>query len=217
MELLDFIFRLGVLFAIYGFIWGLIEIAFVLLSAGRKRNLVEVYTIRALKYFFLVDVTFLFCVDSADSMNVINNQLILSGLLLLTYFIGKLQNNQNKQMVFRMVTMSNGMSSTNQQFNIKAEFSIILLSLAVFTGFWFYPELASNPASVWFHESILNIEDTPIFGFIFQIIGFFVILSLIFKMSSSLGYIISGQAFREVKNSKPKDDQDHFDDFTEVQ
>ncbi|TNE72102.1 MAG: hypothetical protein EP333_08255 [Bacteroidetes bacterium] len=216
MELLDFIFRLGVLFAIYGFIWGLIEIAFVLLSAGRKRNLVEVYTIRALKYFFLVDVTFLFCVDSADSMNVITNQLILSGLLLLTYFIGKLQNNQNKQMVFRMVTMSNGMSSTNQQFNIKAEFSIILLSLAVFAGFWFYPELASNPASVWFHESILNIEDTPIFGFIFQIIGFFVILSLIFKMSSSLGYIISGQAFREVKNSKPKDDQDHFDDFTEV-
>lgn len=218
MELVNFIFRLGVMFAIYGFIWGLIEMALSLLSSGRSRSLIEIYTIKALKYFFLVDVTFLLCLDKVDSVNVITNQVVMSGLLLLTYFIGKLQNNQNRQMMFRMVTIANGIPKMNSKFNFKAEMAIIFLSIAVFASFWFFPAYATNPISNWFHDSILNIEDTPIFGFIFQIIGFFVILSLVFKMSSALGYILSGQAFREMKqdNNHHKQDDDRFDDFTEV-
>lgn len=219
MDLLDFIFRLGVLFAIYGFIWGLIELGIALLSANRSRSLIEIYTIRALKYFFLVDVTFLFCVQGEVGYQLITNRVIMAALLLLTYFIGKLQNNQNRQQLFRLVTINNQRPRGIQVFSLRAEMLIISLSLVVFGAFWFFPEYASNPISLWFHESIVNIEDTPIFGFLFQIVGFFFIISLIFKMSGALGYILSGQAFRDVKkqdSTQSSDRKDDFDDFTEV-
>jgi hypothetical protein len=216
MELLSFMFRLGVLFAIYGFIWGLIEIAIALLSAGRKRSLMEVYTIKALKYFFLVDVAFLFCLENTETNLIVMNQIIMAGLLLLTYFIGKLQNNQNRQQMFKMMSVSNGMSHIQSQFDIRAEIVVILLSVLVFIGFWFFPDLAANPVSIWFHESIVDIEDTPIFGFIFQVVGFFFLLSLIFKMSGAFGYLLSGQALRDVKNKPSSKSKDDFDQFTEV-
>ena len=219
MELLDFIFRLGVLFAIYGFIWGLIELGIALLSANRSRSIIEIYTIRALKYFFLVDVTFLFCIEAEGAYQLITNRVVMAALLLLTYFIGKLQNNQNRQQLFRMVTINNQRPRGIQVFNLRAEMLIISLSLLVFGAFWFYPSYASNPISLWFHESIINIEDTPIFGFLFQVVGFFFIVSLIFKMSGALGYILSGQAFRDLKKNDQSDKNkrtDDFDDFTEV-
>ena len=219
MELLDFIFRLGVLFAIYGFIWGLIELGIALLSANRSRSIIEIYTIRALKYFFLVDVTFLFCIEAEGAYQLITNRVVMAALLLLTYFIGKLQNNQNRQQLFRMVAINNQRPRGIQVFNLRAEMLIISLSLLVFGAFWFYPSYASNPISLWFHESIINIEDTPIFGFLFQVVGFFFIVSLIFKMSGALGYILSGQAFRDLKKNDQSDKNkrsDDFDDFTEV-
>ena len=215
VELLNFIFRLGVLFAIYGFLWGLIELAVSILSAGRKRSVAEVYVIRALKYFFLVDVTFLFCIQGESSSMVIVNQLIMAGIILFTYFIGKFQNNQNKMMMFRM--MGPGLPQQSSAFNARAELFVIGFAILAFVGFNFYPHLASNPLSLWFHESIVNIEDTPVFGFIFKVIGFFYMLSLLSKMISGLTFLISGNAFRQVSSeNKDKGDND-FDDFIEVE
>ncbi len=82
----------------------------------------------------------------------------------------------------------------------------------IFTAFSFFPQYATNPLSLWFHESIINIEDTPVFGFIFKVVGFFFLVSLIMKMVSGITFILSGQAFKAQRN---KDDND-FDDFTEI-
>lgn len=219
----DFIFRLGVVFAIYGFIWGIIELAIKMLSTGRKRSMGEVYLFRALKYFFLVDVTFLFCLDSSDSNVIVINQMIFAGLILLTYFIGKLQNNQQKKMLFQMAGA--GLSPQKKVFSMKAESIIIVFALLIFGAFSIFPEFASNPMSNWFYESIINIEHTPIFGFVFKIIGFFFLLTLIFKMTNAISFILAGgkvpnqnnkgnqNSFMD-SNSQSKDDE--FDDFTEI-
>lgn len=214
MSLLDFIFRLGVLFAIYGFLWGLIEIVISLLRAGAQRSIPEVYLVKALKYFFLVDVTFLFCVEQLGAKTVVVDQGIMAGIILLMYFLGKLQQQQNRLRVFQMGF--NGMPMMKQHFNVRAEMAVISLALGVFVLFWFYPNFAYNPLSQWFHESIINIEDTPVFGFIFKIIGFFFMLSIIFKVVNAFTLILSGAAF---KNPTPKEEDrsdDHFDDFEEI-
>lgn len=190
MSLLDFIFRLGVMFAIYGFLWGLIEIAFWMLSGGRQRSIPQVYLIKAIKYFFLVDVTFLFCFDGLSTKMVVLNQVVFAGIILLTYFIGKLQKNQNRSMLFKFA--GRGLPKQMSTFNMRLEVIIIALSLLIFAGFWFYPELSRNPISIWFKESIINIEDTPVFGFIFKVIGFFFLLNLIFKMAGALGFLLNG-------------------------
>lgn len=190
MSLLDFIFRLGVMFAIYGFLWGLIEIAMWMLSGGRKRSIPQIYLIKAIKYFFLVDVTFLFCFDGLTTNMVVMNQVMLAGIILLTYFIGKLQKNQNKSMLFKFA--GRGLPMQQNNFNMQFEVIIIALSLAIFATFWFYPEFSQNPISIWFKESIINIEDTPVFGFIFKVIGFFFLLNLIFKMANAFSFLLNG-------------------------
>jgi hypothetical protein len=195
-------------------LWGLIEIALGILSAGRKRSIGEVYVLRGLKYFFLADVTFLFCIEGVSSSLIFTNQLILAGIILFTYFIGKFQNNQNKMLFFNMV--GPGFPKQANTFNSRAELIVIAFALAIFFGFTLFPEYAKNPLSLWFYDSIVNIEDTPIFGFIFKVIAFFFLLNLFSKMTSGFAFIFSGQAFKQNTFEETPQDDDHFDDFTEI-
>lgn len=215
MNLLDFIFRLGVVFAIYGFLWGIFELGILLMSAGRKRALGEIYFIKAIKYIFLADVTFLFCIDNSNSSMLIVNQVVFSGIILLTYFVGKLQRNQNRSMFFKIAGANLPQRQTT--FSLRAETLVIILALAVFVSFWFFPQYASNPISKWFHDSIINIEDTPVFGFIFKVIGFFFLLSLIFKMVNTISFLLSGgRSGNSIHQNKDDGKDDKFDDFEEI-
>ena len=99
-------------------------------------------------------------------------------------------------------------------FNVRYEIGVILIAVATFTLFIFYPAWASNPISNWFLASILDIEDTPVFGFIFKVIGFFFMASIIVKVTQGfLSLFIRGDVN---KDSDDNDDDDHFDDFTEI-
>ena len=145
--------------------------------------------------------------------------LTITTLTLLTYFIGKLQNRQQQQLMFQM--MGNNMMNPAGNYNLKAEISVIGLSIGLFIIFVFFPGIANNPASIWFHESILNIEDTPVFGFIFKVIGFFFLISMLFKMLNAFNYLISGKpliqartGFQQRKNTKKDDDFDDFEELT---
>lgn len=177
----------------------------------------ESYIIKALKYFFLVDVTFLFTLK-ADEINI--NQLIITCLVLLFYFMGKLQNRQKKIKMFQMV--SNGVNQQSNHFNLKAEIALIIFAITFFIGFIFFPQFAKNPLSNWFHTSILDIENTPVFGFIFKVIGFFFLISIILKMINAFTFLIAGapivqtnisNEFHQEKEKK----NDKFDDFEEVE
>ena len=87
MELLQLIFKLGVVFAIFSFIWGFFELTAKLLTNGRSKTMVEIYVIKALKYAFLVDVTFLFSLDKTQEIVDLNN-LIPTILVVLVYLLG---------------------------------------------------------------------------------------------------------------------------------
>lgn len=215
--MLNFIFRLGVVFAIFGFLWGIIDIGLRLLTANRQRTLVETYIIKGVKYLFLVTVTFLFCFGDSHVRILPSYQVVLAGIILLTYFIGKLQTSRNRVDIFRM--MGKGLPQLPLvSFNIKAEIGVILASLILFSVLWFYPSLADNGVSRWFHESILSIENAAFFGFIFKVIGFFFILSMIFKMISGILLLLNGGKINSSKNG-PSDDSnnDNYVDYEEVE
>lgn len=210
---------MGVLFAIYGFLWGLLEIGYWMLTSGRSRSLAQAYLIKSVKYFFLADVTFLFCRNGNFEGLVEISQVVLAGLILLTYFVGKLQKNQTRQTFFKLA--ARGLPAQNLiVFNLRLEIAVISVALAIFVLFWFYPALSHNPISVWFYESIVNIEDTPVFGFIFKVIGFFFLLNLIFKMLNAFNFLLtggktnSGNGFPRGNSTSRNDD--HFDDYEEI-
>lgn len=219
MELLDFIFQLGVVFAIYGFLWAIIELGFRILTASRKRSLAEVYIIRGIKYVFLADVTFMFCYqgDVNNKMNL-NTQLIFGGIILLTYFVGKLQNNQNKNQMFKMV---GGMmpKQENKLFDNRTEITVITIAIATFAVLNFYPKYAYNAISKWFVDSIVDIESTVIIGFIFKIVGFFFVVSLIAKTVNAISLILNGGKPKRPQNPFDQgnsQDDSGFDDYEEI-
>ena len=213
MDLLNLIFKLGVFFSIYGFLWFFIELGLTFLVGGRKRTRFETYLIKGIKYAFLVNVTFLFSVDlNKHQINFYN--LMPSALILITYFVGMLQQKQRQQLFMGQLG-----KSTADVMTIKAEIILITLSGFLFLGLVCYPQFAENTVALWFQRSILDIESTVIIGFIFKIIGFFFLLGMIFKMLNALNYLISGKPLFDIKsrfsNMNKKDDT-HFDDFEEL-
>lgn len=103
-----------------------------------------------------------------------------------------------------------GLATSTSKFNSKYEIIIIILSLLVFVGFIFRPDIANNVVAFWFKESILDIESTAIIGFIFKVIGFFFLMSILFKTVNSFQYI-SESLF--TKNQRRDSD---FDDYEEI-
>lgn len=218
MELINLIFRLGVLFAIYGFLWFFIELGLKLLIGARKRTLGEIYLLKTIKYLFLVNVTFLFCLEQMDEPVFQVNYLSLapSFMILMVYFLGKLQ--QKEQRIQFMTNFTQGMNDL--PFNRNWEIGLLVLSAFAFVGFVCFPNYAENGISRWFQRSILDIENTVLIGFIFKIIGFFFLLGLFVKMLNALNYIISGKPMVNVRtgmgtrNNASNDDS--FDDFEEI-
>ena len=215
MDLLNLIFRLGVLFAIYGFLWFFIELGLSFLRAGRKKTIGENYLIKSVKYLFLVNVTFLFCLD-LNKNDVSFYNVMPSAIVLVTYFIGKLQQQQQRLQLFGQL---NAQIPQTNDFNLKTEIILIVAAIALFVGFLFFPQYASNNIANWFKSSILDIESTVIIGFVFKVIGFFFLLGMIMKMINAINYIISGKPVVDIKtnfNSKSNKDEDKFDDFEEI-
>ncbi|PIE87431.1 MAG: hypothetical protein CSA03_00355 [Bacteroidetes bacterium] len=195
----------------------MIDIGLRLLTSGRQRTLTETYILKAVKYLLLVDVTFLFCLGDLNSHLIVLNQVVMAGLVLLMYFVGKLQNSQNRVAIFKM--MGRGIPQVPRpQFNRKAEVGVIVGAIAVFVLFWFYPWLATNGASRWFRESILSIEKAFFFGFIFKVIGFFFILSMLLKVISGFTFLLSGGKPQGPDNGiEDNFNEDDFDDYEEVE
>lgn len=102
-------------------------------------------------------------------------------------------------------------------FDVRYEIVVILLSIGLFTLFVFYPKWAVNPISNWFLDTILDIEDTPIFGFIFKVIGFFFMVSIFMKVAQGFITMLTGGGFNSSQSEDDdQNDDDHFDDYTEI-
>lgn len=168
--------------------------------------------LKTLQYLLLAEVTILFCTSDA---NADLNEAIITGLILLMYFIGKVQNLKFK---FMLIQIQGRSLRSPLKPNMAIEFSLVVVAMALFAFLVVNPEFANNQVSAWFYTSIRDIESTPIFGFIFQIVGFFFSLNILFRMFNSISMILSGRAFEKPNQneSKRRDDTDRFDDYEEI-
>jgi hypothetical protein len=213
VNLLNTIFIIGVILAIFGFIWGLIRIGLILLFPQFNKEVTSQYFLRGVQYLFLIQTTFIFLTEDESRLSLEASSLVITGLLLIFFFLSKLQRRQQQQMMFQFI--QNGQNFMQNAFNPKAERILILFGCAVFTALVFYPELAYSPITRWLHESIIGIEDTPIIGFIFRVIGFFFLMSVIGKTIQSIRQIISGKQ-KGPALEEPTKGEDEFDDYEEI-
>lgn len=226
MKILEFIFHLGVVFAVFGFLWWIFMAILAIFRGGRSRNEIETYSLKLINYFFLVSVTARFAVDPKFGLKGAEDQTgnIVAGLILLMYLIGKIQ--KKEQRLQMSMALRGFMQPVKRVFNRKVEVILLFVAIAFFTLFVFVPETSYNPVTNWFVESIINIADTPVFGFIFKVIGFFFLLNVLFRFIGGILQVlglkspvtIQSTNFTDFRNTKDSDksDEDDFDDYEEV-
>jgi hypothetical protein len=173
--------------------------------------------LKTIQYLLIADVAILFCTDD-PSGNL--SSTITVGLIVLMYFIGKVQNMQMRSMMNIQIQGRN--LSDAPQPKMALEFGIVALAMALFGFLLWRPEFAENQVSHWFYSNIIDIEKTPIFGFIFKIVGFFFTITMLLRMFNALSMIFSGRAIggrskNDRDNLNDKSDQSNrFDDYEEV-
>ena len=216
MELISLLFRLGVLFAIYGFIWFFIDAFIRLLTSGRKRNKIEYYLIKSAKYLFLVNVLVLFCLNKTKTeITFINIAPTLS--IFCIYLIGRLQNDERKSMIqLSFFDKERNKSGATSNFNRRNEIMLIIGALIAFVVLAFNADYAKNNIAEWFYRSIIDIEQTAIIGYIFKFIGVLFLISMIFKMIGAISYILNGGPIIDAKSRIKNKKDDEFDDYEEV-
>lgn len=216
MELITLLFRLGVLFAIYGFIWFFIDACIRLLVGRNQRTVLEFYLIKSAKYLFLVNVLVLFCLNKTKTdITLINIAPTLS--IFCIYLIGRLQNDERKSMIqlsFFGKQTNNIDATTN--FNRRNEIILIIGALIAFVLLAFNADYAKNNIAEWFYRSIIDIEQTAIIGYIFKFIGVLFLVGMFFKMINAFNYILSGKPIDELKSKIKDKNKNDFDDYEEV-
>ncbi len=216
MELITLLFRLGVLFAIYGFIWFFIDACIRLLVGRNQRTIFEIYLIKSAKYLFLVNVLVLFCLNKTKTdITLINIAPTLS--IFCIYLIGRLQNDERKSMIqlsFFGKQTNNIDATTN--FNRRNEIILIIGALIAFVLLAFNADYAKNNIAEWFYRSIIDIEQTAIIGYIFKFIGVLFLVGMFFKMINAFNYILSGKPIDELKSKIKDKNKNDFDDYEEV-
>jgi len=216
MELITLLFRLGVLFAIYGFIWFFVDSFIRLITAGSQRNKIEYYLIKSAKYLFLVNVLVLFCLNKTKTeITFINIAPTLS--IFCIYLIGRLQNDERKSMIqLSFFGKERNKSGAKSNFNRRNEIMLIIGALIAFVVLAFNADYAKNNIAEWFYRSIIDIEQTAIIGYIFKFIGVLFLINMIFKMIGAISYILNGGPIIDVKSRIKNKKDDEFDDYEEV-
>lgn len=219
MRFIDLAFHLGVLFAAFSFLWGGIRLFIAVLRLGSpQKTIFEEYTLKLIQYFFLSDVTFLFCLKEDYSHEVLLSELMLAASILILYFVGKLQNRQNRFLMFR--GFGNTLNQFQPVFHLYSEIGVILFGLSTFCFYTFCPIYAMNPISNWFYNTIINLENMPFFGYIIKIFGFFVLIGIFNKIINGLFFLISGKPFMSNLSSFDTKDSEKdsakFDDYEEL-
>jgi F0F1-type ATP synthase assembly protein I len=185
VQFLEILFRLGVVFAIFGFIWALISFGIMLLSGGNALKYPLKLSLKLVQYILISNVSILFSLNFNGSTTS-----FIVGLILLSFFLGKTQNLQVK-----MIIQSNfSPKQKNEKPNMSYELGVVVLAMAFYVFFLFNPEFTQSVLAKWFYTTIRDIEKAPIFGFIFKVIGFFVSISMIIRMVNAIQNLISGNA-----------------------
>lgn len=207
MILLTLLFKLGVRFAIFNFIWFFLELAHKMLTGMRPPFLAEQYILKGIKYILLVNITFVYCLEFApnEPTYVLNWQKLLpGGLILMLYLLGKFQK-QQEQLQFLGAFQ---MPVQQRPYAQNLEILLLVLAALTFTGLYFFPHLSQNMISHWFESNIRGLEKAFFLGFIFQVLGFFFVLNVFFRLLKAFS--------PKPPSAGPTQGQDDFTDYEEV-
>lgn len=202
MEILKFIFVLGINFSIFGFIWGIIM--FLLRNfqnPDQQKSESLTYVLRIVKYFLLVSVTANYIVVYENDLagtEVSTFNIVLGSIVMALYLLGKLQNRA------MMSQMSNNpmFARLMPKIDPKVERFLLAGSLVYFVICMWYPTMVDNGLINWFTNAIIGIYETPVIGWTFSVIAFFFLINILMRGANVIGNLLNGKSILDTP--KPK-------------
>ena len=190
MEILSYIFFLGIIYIVFSIIWFFIALLPKNALGNKENNLQNTilnYTIKAIQFYFLASLTVIKAIDFIKKENIDPKQgplyIIVGGIVLYLYLAGKIE---RSKMMFQLRSNIGGGNSQN---TAKYAPHLVGLTLIFYAIAFNYPILIDNYINQWFLESINDFYDTVIIGWIIGCIGFFFLVNMIFKGINATGFL----------------------------
>ena len=202
MSIINFIIHLGIIFVIFGFIWGAFNYLISMFLSGSQRSNQSEYIAQIIKNVFLVAVTANFVqATSANYINSTSFRVVISSFILGLYLLEKMQN-RNKYAQFS--NLGNGaLKGLSTSMNPKQERTLLIGSITFFIFCLFFPFTVDNALINWFNNAIEGLNNAFLIGFVFKVIAFFSVVTLILRGANIIGKLVSGQSLKS-SFSKPK-------------
>lgn len=223
MQIFELAFRLGIIIAIFSFIWGIIKLGLRILRQGSIQSIYEAYFLKSAKYILLSNVIILNDFES-DGETLMMREFVFTILILLMYFVGNMQKKQERNRMFSALPPNLPFSFMRPIYHPVGEIVAIVLGIGTFVFFAYFPTYAFYGVSEWFYQGVISLENAFLIGFIFKVIGFFFLVNIIRKMLNSVAMLLTGKPmiktnssfYTNFENHQDKEQEDDFDDYEEI-
>ena len=213
MEILYYIFFLGIIYIVFSLIWFLLATLPKMILSRANSSEIENYIFKTLQYYFIGSLTFLSSVKFINSEHSINNEysslfIVTGGFVLLLYLLGKMERNK---MLFQFKSF---VSKSTSDGVLKYEPHLIGFTMLLYAISIGNPILVDNQINSWFLDNILEFYHTPIIGWIIRFIGFFFLITIVFRGINTIRNLIQNAiAFITGKPIKKQAYSNMFEQF----
>lgn len=213
MEILYYIFFLGIIYIVFSLIWFLLATLPKMILSRANSSEIENYIFKTLQYYFIGSLTFLSSVKFINSEHSINNEysslfIVTGGFVLLLYLLGKMERNK---MLFKFKSF---VSKSTSDGVLKYEPHLIGFTMLLYAISIGNPILVDNQINSWFLDNILEFYHTPIIGWIIRFIGFFFLITIVFRGINTIRNLIQNAiAFITGKPIKKQASSNMFEQF----
>ena len=210
--MLEFIFHIGVIVTVFGLLRFFIFLFLFLSNPAIYQSRVFMNIYRTLDFYFVISCISLYSYQFLSFKDDKTSYLLLlisGGITLFFYLLGRVKSHQlqfNIQLNREQIKLTET-TQLQQQLFIGGGLVLYFLSLT-------YPNVFYYP----FLDALLNfihsIYEVPVIGWVIGLVGFFFMMSTIFKSMNAVSNFFSKRnRFEETYEEK---ESDKFDDYTEL-
>lgn len=219
MELLRFLFNIGIIFIVLSLIWGFFMIIMRMLAQGERKGVFEENLLKSVNYYILASLTAM-AAHGASLESESPLVYTIAGLVMLyLYMVGK-QERQQFKMMFRAAGGQFNLGQAKQNKTLNTIYLLGTLSLYAISVV--KPEIAFNGLNLWFMNAIVDIQDTVLIGWIIKIVGVFFLINIIFRGIVQTQKLVNGlnnplEPKAPFEETPPSSNDDDFDDYEIVE
>ena len=201
MEILNFIFGLGIAFSIFGFLWGLFMLLlnFITNQLNIDFKPISFLVLKVLRYTLLSSVVANYILNYQESGvpgSVTVANMILGVVVMALYFMGKMQNTS----MISQFSQHKLVSLLMPKLDPKIDGYIFSGAIVYFIFCLQFPMMVDNGVVNWFTLSINNVYESAFLGWIFSAIAFFFLVNILIRAANVIGSLVTGQPINKPKS-----------------